>query len=69
MHPPMRHALPPSPAALSELAYSRFSDELKEQAHKEYLASLERYRQGQEYLVPAEFVLVAGSKGNKPQQQ
>ena len=40
MHPPMRHALPPSPAALSESAYSRFSDELKEQAHKEYLASL-----------------------------
>jgi ubiquinone/menaquinone biosynthesis C-methylase UbiE len=51
------------------LAYSRFSDELKEQAHKEYLASLERYRQGQEYLVPAEFVFVAGSKGNNPQQQ
>jgi hypothetical protein len=51
------------------LAYSRFSDELKEQAHNEYLASLERYRQGQEYLVPAEFVFVAGSKGNNPQQQ
>lgn len=51
------------------LAYSRFSEGMKEQAHKEYLASLEPYRQGQEYSVPAEFVFVAGFKGSNTQQQ
>jgi ubiquinone/menaquinone biosynthesis C-methylase UbiE len=45
------------------LAYSRFSDDVKQQVHKEYLVSLESYRQGQSYAVPAEFVVVAGIKG------
>jgi ubiquinone/menaquinone biosynthesis C-methylase UbiE len=45
------------------LAYSRFSDDMKRQAHTEYLLSLEPYRQGKSYAVPGEFVVVAGIKG------
>ncbi len=44
------------------LAYSRFSDTMKVEAHKEYLASLKPYRQGEGYSVPGEFVIVAGKK-------
>ena len=44
------------------LAYSRFSDATKLEAHKEYLASLEPYRQGEGYSVPGEFVVVLGTK-------
>jgi ubiquinone/menaquinone biosynthesis C-methylase UbiE len=44
------------------LAYSRFSDDVKQQVHKEYLISLEPYRQGRAYAVPGEFVVAAGTK-------
>jgi ubiquinone/menaquinone biosynthesis C-methylase UbiE len=44
------------------LAYSRFSDGTKAEAHKEYLDSLERYREGERYCVPGEFVVVVGTK-------
>ena len=44
------------------LAYSRFSESMKADAHKEYLDSLSRYRQGDGYAVPGEFVVVAGTK-------
>jgi ubiquinone/menaquinone biosynthesis C-methylase UbiE len=44
------------------LAYSRFSESVKAQVHKEYLDSLSSYRQGQGYSVPGEFVIAAGTK-------
>jgi ubiquinone/menaquinone biosynthesis C-methylase UbiE len=44
------------------LAYSRFSESMKAEAHKEYLDSLSPYRQGQGYSVPGEFVVAAGTK-------
>jgi ubiquinone/menaquinone biosynthesis C-methylase UbiE len=45
------------------LAYSRFSDDVKQQAQTDYLLSLEPYRRGGTYAVPGEFVVVAGIKG------
>lgn len=44
------------------LAYGRFSDSTKAEAHGEYLASLEPYRLGFGYSVPGEFVVIAGTK-------
>ena len=44
------------------LAYSRFSQDTKDKAHKEYLASLEPYRADEGYSVPGEFVVVIGMK-------
>jgi len=44
------------------LAHSRFSQDTKDKAHKEYLASLEPYRLDQGYSVPGEFVVVIGMK-------
>jgi ubiquinone/menaquinone biosynthesis C-methylase UbiE len=44
------------------LAYSRFSESMKAEAHKEYLDSLSPYRQDQGYSVPGEFVIAAGTK-------
>lgn len=44
------------------LAYSRFSQAAKAEAHKDYLDSLEAYRTGDSYAVPGEFVIVAGTK-------
>jgi hypothetical protein len=44
------------------LAYSRFSEQVKAEAHKEYLDSLGPYRKGEGYAVPGEFVIVAGTK-------
>jgi ubiquinone/menaquinone biosynthesis C-methylase UbiE len=45
------------------LAYSRFSEEVKAEAHKEYLISLEPFRHGEGYSIPGEFVVVVGTKG------
>jgi ubiquinone/menaquinone biosynthesis C-methylase UbiE len=45
------------------LAYGRFTDSMKAEAHKEYLASIEPYRVREGYSVPGEFVVVAGTKG------
>lgn len=44
------------------LAYSRFSDAMKSEAHDAYLHSIEPYRSGDGYAVPGEFVIVAGSR-------
>lgn len=42
------------------LAYSKFSSAVREEAHAEYLVSIERYRDGGGYAVEAEFVLAIG---------
>jgi SAM-dependent methyltransferase len=44
------------------LAYSRFTEQVKAEAHQEYLSSLAAFRQGEGYAVPGEFVIVAGMK-------
>lgn len=44
------------------LAYSRFSQDMKDEAHREYLASLEPYRTDEGYSVPGEFVVAVGMK-------
>jgi ubiquinone/menaquinone biosynthesis C-methylase UbiE len=44
------------------LAYSRFDERTRVEAHAEYLQSIERYRIGQGYSVPGEFVVAAGFK-------
>ena len=45
------------------LAYSRFEETVREEAHAEYLASIESYRDGAGYLIPGEFVVARASKG------
>jgi hypothetical protein len=44
------------------LAYSRFTEAMRAEAHADYLASIEAYRDGKLYAVPGEFVIVAGMK-------
>ena len=44
------------------LAYSRFSESTRQDAHAEYLASIEPYRTGNGYAIPGEFVVVSGRK-------
>ncbi|MBC7897550.1 MAG: methyltransferase domain-containing protein [Cytophagaceae bacterium] len=44
------------------LAYSRFDDTVREDAHREYLDSIAPYRQDNGYAVPGEFVIVAGRR-------
>jgi len=44
------------------LAYSRFDDDTRDEAHREYLDSIEPYRQGERYEIPGEFVIVRGHK-------
>lgn len=44
------------------LAYDRFTDDVRRQAHAEYLASIEPFRDGAEYSIPGEFVVVVGKK-------
>lgn len=44
------------------LAYSRFDDATREEAHSEYLASIEPYRNGRRYKIPGEFVIARGEK-------
>jgi SAM-dependent methyltransferase len=44
------------------LAYDRFSDAMRADAHADYLASIERYRRGDGYAVPGEFVIASGMK-------
>ena len=45
------------------LAYSRFDEPTRTEAHAEYLASIDLYRDGDGYLIPGEFVVVRGTKG------
>jgi ubiquinone/menaquinone biosynthesis C-methylase UbiE len=45
------------------LAYSRFDDPTREEAHAEYLASIEAFRkEGGRYEIPGEFVIARGDK-------
>ena len=44
------------------LAYARFDDTTKAEAHAAYLDSIERYRRGSGYEIPGEFVIVSGSR-------
>jgi SAM-dependent methyltransferase len=44
------------------LAYNRFSERVKDEAHEEYLRSIAPYRQAAGYAIPGEFVIVAGTK-------
>jgi ubiquinone/menaquinone biosynthesis C-methylase UbiE len=44
------------------LAYSRFDDRAREEAHAEYLASIEAFRNGSGYDIPGEFVITCGHK-------
>jgi SAM-dependent methyltransferase len=45
------------------LAWSRFDEPTRERVKKRYLATLEPWRSGQGYLVPAEFVIVSATHG------
>jgi ubiquinone/menaquinone biosynthesis C-methylase UbiE len=44
------------------LAYSRFTDKMKTEAHADYLDSLANYKNGEGYDVPGEFVIAIGHK-------
>jgi ubiquinone/menaquinone biosynthesis C-methylase UbiE len=44
------------------LAYSKFDDRTRDEAHAEYLASIEPYRREQSYEVPGEFVVARGAR-------
>lgn len=44
------------------LAYSKFSDTVKEEVHAEYLASIAAFRRGAGYSIPGEFVIAYGEK-------
>lgn len=41
------------------LAYARFDDATRAEVHAEYLASIARYRTGDDYRVPGEFVIAS----------
>jgi len=42
------------------LAYHKFSEQVKGEAHSEYLASIEKYKKGNGYEVPGEFIVGRG---------
>lgn len=44
------------------LAYSRFNDQTKQEAHRDYLGTIEPYREGEGYSLPSEFVIAIGRK-------
>jgi ubiquinone/menaquinone biosynthesis C-methylase UbiE len=44
------------------LAYHKFSDQVKNEAHIEYLDSIKSFREGKGYAVPGEFVVGCGMK-------
>jgi ubiquinone/menaquinone biosynthesis C-methylase UbiE len=46
------------------LAYARFDDGVREEVHREYLASIEAHRRGDGYRIPGEFLVVGGRKPN-----
>ena len=46
------------------LAYSRFDAQARDAVRAEYLASIERWRDGSAYRVPGEFVIAAGRKSD-----
>jgi ubiquinone/menaquinone biosynthesis C-methylase UbiE len=47
------------------LAYSRFNEATRAEAHAEYLASIEKCRVGSGYEIPGEFVVVRGAAGSE----
>lgn len=44
------------------LAYDRFDERTRSEAHGDYLASIESFKNGQGYDIPSEFVLATGTK-------
>jgi len=44
------------------LAWSRFGDEARERVRARYLETIERWRSGDGFCIPGEFVVVAGSR-------
>jgi ubiquinone/menaquinone biosynthesis C-methylase UbiE len=44
------------------MAYSRFDDQTREEAHGEYLDSIAAYKNGDGYEIPGEFVVAIGKK-------
>ena len=44
------------------LAYSRFDAHVRAEAHAEYLASIEPYRENHGYAIPGEFVVARAQK-------
>lgn len=42
------------------LAYEKFDDQTRKEAHEEYLESIESYRNGEGYDIPGEFVVAKG---------
>ena len=44
------------------LAYSKFSDDVKKEACKEYIESITTFKEGNSYHVPGEFVVAIGDK-------
>lgn len=44
------------------MAWSRFTDKVKEEARADYLASIEKYKNENGYAIPGEFVIVTGNK-------
>lgn len=44
------------------LAYSRFDDTTRREAHAEYLASIAQFKNGRGYEIPGEFVITVGYK-------
>jgi hypothetical protein len=45
------------------LAYSRFDEKTRDEAHAEYIESMAPYRNGNGFEIPGEFVVVRGVKG------
>jgi ubiquinone/menaquinone biosynthesis C-methylase UbiE len=44
------------------LAYHKFSDQVKEEVHAEYLGSIAKFKSGKGFDVPGEFVVARGNK-------
>jgi ubiquinone/menaquinone biosynthesis C-methylase UbiE len=42
------------------MAYSRFDEQTRAEVHAEYLETIERYRDGEGYSIPGEFVIAVG---------
>ncbi|SMO53338.1 class I SAM-dependent methyltransferase [Solitalea koreensis] len=44
------------------MAYSRFTEETKKEAHKEYIHSIKSFKKRNNYFIPGEFVITMGYK-------
>lgn len=45
------------------LAYDRFDEKVREEAHRDYLETIAPFRAGDGYRIPGEFVVVGGRRG------